>query len=283
MSEQVDMRPDMKLELKNLDVTYASERGSVHAVKNCTFDVARGDIVGLVGESGSGKTSVLMAIPRLLPPGTTVTGQIFCDGTNLADLESRRLCEWRWRRIALVPQGSGASFTPHLTVGAHIMEVLTFHLHMTKAEAGERAAELLKTAGLDAAFVNRYPHELSGGQKQRAALATALACGPDFLLADEPTTALDVVTQKEVLDTIVSLVRKNGMGLLLVTHDLPLAAGICDRLVVMKEGCIAEIGSSQKIIEKPEHLYTRHLIDSLRLLEEAPGALAGSRGEDDRA
>ncbi|MDR3265398.1 MAG: dipeptide/oligopeptide/nickel ABC transporter ATP-binding protein, partial [Synergistaceae bacterium] len=193
-------KPDMKLELQNLSVTYASRNGDVRAVRDCCFSVSRGDVVGLVGESGSGKTSALMAIPRLLPRGTLVTGRVVCDGEDIASLGEEHLNRWRWRRIALVPQGASASFTPHLSIGTHITEVLTFHMNLTGANARPRAVELLRTVGLDAPFFARYPHELSGGQKQRAALATALACDPDFLLADEPTTALDVVTQKEVLD-----------------------------------------------------------------------------------
>ena len=178
---------------------------------------------------------------------------------------------WRWRRIALTPQGAMNSFTPHLSIERHITEVLTEHKGMTKHEGRGYAAELLRAVGLDTAFLVRYPHELSGGQKQRAALATALACEPDFLLADEPTTALDVVTQKEVLDTIVSLVRGRGMGLLLVTHDLPLAAGICDVLTVMKDGKIVESGPPVKVVGDPKSPYTRQLIEALRALDKEKG------------
>ncbi|MDR1731634.1 MAG: ABC transporter ATP-binding protein [Synergistaceae bacterium] len=260
------------LDIQNLSVTYSSPRGEIPAVRECSFSVSRGDVAGLVGESGSGKTSVLMAIPRLLPRGTAVTGRILCDGENLLSLGEEALNTWRWRRFALVPQGTGASFTPQISIGGHIMEVLRFHFHMKKEEARNRAMDLLKTTGLETSFFARYPHELSGGQKQRAALATALACDPDFLLADEPTTALDVVTQKEVLSMIVSLVRSRGMGLLLVTHDLPLAAGICDRLVVMKEGRIVENGPCRQVVEHPRSPSTRELIEALRRMER-PGAL----------
>ncbi|MDR2180042.1 MAG: ABC transporter ATP-binding protein [Synergistaceae bacterium] len=263
------------IELRGLSVTYGS-RGKndkeVRAVRDCSFSIARGDIVGLVGESGSGKSSALMAIPRLLPAGTKVSGQIFCDGEDISALGEEAMNRWRWRRIALVPQGAMNSFTPHLSVERHITEVLTHHMKMTRREGRECAAELLKTVGLEAqgasSVLDRYPHELSGGQKQRAALATALACGPDFLLADEPTTALDVITQKEVLDMTAALVRERGMGLLLVTHDLPLAAGLCDVLIVMKEGSVVEIGPSRTVVDAPRHPYTRKLIQAIRSLEE---------------
>ena len=258
------------IELRNLCVTYRSREKhdqEVRAVKDCSFSVARGDVVGLVGESGSGKSSALMAIPHLLPRGTLVSGQILCDGQDLTVLDEQAINAWRWRRIALAPQGAMNSFTPHLTVERHITEVLACHMGMATRESRQRAARLLQTVGLESSFLTRYPHELSGGQKQRAALAAALACEPDFLLADEPTTALDVVTQKEVLDMIVTLVRGRSMGLLLVTHDLPLAAGICDTLIVMKDGSIVENGPSRQVTETPRHPYTRRLIQAIRGME----------------
>jgi peptide/nickel transport system ATP-binding protein len=262
---------DISLEIKDLSVTYASRGGEeARAVKNCSFTVSRGDVVGLVGESGSGKSSILMAIPKLLPHGTTVTGQIFCDSFEISALGEREMNTWRWRRIALVPQGAMNSFTPHLTIERHITEVLEYHLKMTKNEGVSKAAELIKSVGLDDDVSRRYPHELSGGQKQRAALAVALACEPDFLLADEPTTALDVITQKEVLEKITSVVRERGMGLLLVTHDLPLAAGVCDSLMVMKDGEITDRGSSRELTENPKTPYTKLLIDAIRNMEVRP-------------
>ena len=258
------------IELKNLSVTYrggGADMREVYAVRDCSFSVGKGDIVGLVGESGSGKTSVLMAIPRLLPVGTLVSGQIFCNGEELTALSEEEINIRRWRRVALVPQGAMNSFTPHLSIERHITEVLEQHINTTRRESREQAAELLQTVGLESAFLTRYPHELSGGQKQRAALATALACKPDFLLADEPTTALDVITQKEVLDMIVSLARGRGMGLLLVTHDLPLAAGICDTMIVMKDGEITESGLARDVIASPKSQYTRQLIQAIRVMD----------------
>ncbi|MDR3254933.1 MAG: ABC transporter ATP-binding protein [Synergistaceae bacterium] len=267
------MRDAVAIELKNLSVTYRGGEGgrTVHAVRDCSFSVARGDVLGIVGESGSGKSSVLMAIPRLLPASALVTGGIFCDGTEISSLDERGMGVWRWRRIALVPQSAMNSFTPHITIERHITEVLEHHMRTPRRDARERAEELLWTVRLDGSAGARYPHELSGGQKQRAALATALACGPDFLLADEPTTALDVITQKEVLDMTVSLVRERGMGLLLVTHDLPLAAGICDSLVVMREGAIVESGPSQQVASNPENDYTKLLIGAIRDMERPRG------------
>jgi len=255
------------IELRNLSVTYRGSGVETHAVRGCSFSVGKGEVVGIVGESGSGKTSALMAIPRLLPAGTLVTGQVFCNGEELTALGEEEINAWRWRRIALVPQGAMNSFTPHLSIERHITEVLERHMNMTRREGREHAAELLRTVGLESVFLSRYPHELSGGQKQRAALAAALACKPDFLLADEPTTALDVITQKEVLDMIVSVARGRGMGLLLVTHDLPLASGICDTLIVMKDGSIMESGPARDVIDSPKNAYTRQLIAAIRVMD----------------
>ncbi|MDR1874989.1 MAG: ABC transporter ATP-binding protein [Synergistaceae bacterium] len=260
--------------LSRLSVTYrprTAGQGEVRAVRDCSLRFSRGEIAGLVGESGSGKSSVLMAIPRLLPAGTLISGEIrFHEkgaATDLVKLDEGAINAWRWRRIALVPQGAMNSFTPHLTIERHITEVLEHHLRMTRRESRGHAAELLRTVGLEPSFLKRYPHELSGGQKQRAALAAALSCDPDFLLADEPTTALDVITQKEVLDVIVQLVRARGMGLLLVTHDLPLAAGVCDSLFVMKDGLVDDGGPVREVIESSPKPYTRSLIRAIREME----------------
>jgi ABC-type glutathione transport system ATPase component len=260
----------ISLEIRDLSVTYAGhgrDKRSVRAVRNCSLSVSRGEIAGLVGESGSGKSSVMMSIPRLLPENAVVTGEIFCGGVEISSLSEAEMNRWRWRRIALVPQGAMNSFTPHLTIGRHITEVLEHHFKMPQKESAEKAAELVTIAGLEERAVSRYPHELSGGEKQRAALAAAIACGPDFLLADEPTTALDVITQKEVLETMASLACERGMGILLVTHDLPLASGSCDSLLVMKEGIIVERGRARDVTSSPREPYTRALIDAVRDME----------------
>jgi len=267
----MDEHKSQSIELRNVSVTYRGNGTETHAVRGCSFSIGKGRIVGLVGESGSGKTSALMAIPRLLPPGTLVSGQIFCDGEELTALSEEEINVRRWRSVALVPQGAMNSFTPHLSIERHITEVLEHHMGITRRESKARAAELLLTVGLGEAFLGRYPHELSGGQKQRAALATALACKPSFLLADEPTTALDVITQKEVLDMIVSVAHGRGMGLLVVTHDLPLAAGICDTIIVMKDGEIAEHGPARKVIASPKSPYTRQLIEAIRVMDTIDG------------
>ncbi|MDR1508989.1 MAG: ABC transporter ATP-binding protein [Synergistaceae bacterium] len=267
----MNVQGKISLEIIGLSVTYAGQgkdRKLVRAVRDCSFSISLGEMAGLVGESGSGKSSILMAIPRLLPESASVSGKIFCGGADISALSDTEMNRLRWRKIALVPQSAMNSFTPHLTIGRHITEVLEYHLNMSKKESEAKAVELVKTAGLNENAVSRYPHELSGGEKQRAALAAAIACEPDFLLADEPTTALDVITQKEVLETITSLARGRGMGILLVTHDLPLAAGSCDSLLVMKDGVIVERGTAREITSSPREPYTRLLIDAVRDMEE---------------
>lgn len=256
--------------LRDLRVTYRSGEREKRAVQGVSLDVERGSVVALAGESGSGKSTVLMAIPGLLPPGTAVSGAIDLDGQPIAGLPEDRLNALRWRRVAIVPQGAMNSFTPVLTVGRHVEEVLEVHLGLSKSEARRRIPALFALAGLDGGLARRYPHELSGGQKQRSAIALALACDPDYLLCDEPTTALDVVTQKEIVETLVRLVRDRGVGMLLVSHDLPMAASVADVLAVMKDGRIVERGDPKTVVSNPRNAHTRALVSALRALEEEP-------------
>ncbi len=258
------------IEIRNLSVTYRSADREKRAVEGVDLAVERGAVVALAGESGSGKSTVLMAIPGLLPATAVRTGAILLDGQDLLGRSETELNAVRWRRIALVPQGAMNSFTPVLTVGRHVEEVLEVHLGLPKGEAREHIPALFALAGLPGDLAKRYPHELSGGQKQRAAIALALACDPEYLLCDEPTTALDVVTQKEIVETLVRLVRERGVGMLLVSHDLPLAASVADRLCIMKDGRLVEEGRPGSIIRHPENPHTKALIRALRELEEAP-------------
>ena len=250
------------IKIDNLSVTYPNALKK--AVDSASLVLRKGMITGLVGESGSGKSTLLMSIPRLLPKGTVIEGVIeipLKDKTiNVLTLSEESLGEVRWSKIAIIPQGSFNSFNPTMSIFSSIHEVMSVHLGTKKSESKNKINELLASVGLDAKLAHRYPHELSGGQKQRAAIATALACDPDYLLADEPTTALDVITQKEVLETLVSLVRQRGMGMLLVTHDLPLAASVSDTLAVMQNGEIVENCETRKIISAPSHRHTKELV-----------------------
>jgi len=249
--------------INNLSITYPN--ACKKAVDSASLVINKGVITGLVGESGSGKSTLLMSIPKLLPKGTVADGTIEISlkdkNINLLTLSDELLRDVRWSKISIVPQGSMNSFNPTMSIFSSIHEVMSVHLGMSRSESRNRINELLNSVGLDSKLAKRYPHELSGGQKQRAAIATALACDPDYLLADEPTTALDVITQKEVLETLVTLVRQRNMGMLLVTHDLPLAASISENLVVMQNGEIVESGEVRKIISAPSHRHTADLVN----------------------
>ena len=259
------------ISVENLSITYkrrsAREGENVKALREVSLSVEKGQIAALAGESGSGKSSLLMAIPGLLPPGTEVTGRILLDGTDLLTLSEEELNRLRWRKIALIPQGAMNSFTPVLTVGRHVEEVLSVHLGLTGRAAAERIDSLFTLAGLEGTLAGRYPHELSGGQKQRAAIALALACDPDYLLCDEPTTALDVITQKGVMDTLKRLAEEKELGLLLVSHDLPLAASVASRIFILKDGLLVEEGTPRDLITRPQSIHTAALVNALLELE----------------
>ena len=208
----------MMLEVRNLTVTYDARGAANEAVKDVSFAVAENSFCGLIGESGSGKSTVLMTLLGLLPAGAEARGEILYKGRNILGLPESELAALRQREIALVPQGALNSFTPVMTIGRHIKEVLEVHLGIKGEEAERRAAELLGEVELPADIARRYPHELSGGQKQRAAIALALSCEPGLVLADEPTTALDVITQAAILRLLEKLRREKNLTILLVTH-----------------------------------------------------------------
>jgi ABC-type glutathione transport system ATPase component len=255
------------ISIRDLSVTYRRNGSPVPAVKGCSLEIPSGEVTAIVGESGSGKSTLLMALMRLLPPGTAVTGSVSFNGVEVLQLEPEPLRKFRWEKMALVLQGAMHSFTPVLSLGRQIAEVLEVHRGTSRKEALDRAGTLLNETGLPSDFRDRYPHEISGGQKQRAAIAMALACEPDFLLADEPTTALDVITQAEIVQVLAELVRTHGLGLVMVTHDLALASGLAHRLVVMYEGEIVEEGTPEEIIGTPRHPHTKDLVGSLKRME----------------
>ena len=249
------------LDVRALHIAYPGQ--SSEAVRGVSFSLEKGSLTGLVGESGSGKTTIVSAILGLLPAGTRVSGRIEVCGEDLLTLSEEALRRRRWKEVALVPQGAQNSFTPVKTIGSHIEEVLRVHCALAGAAAKTRVSALLEQVELVASIARRYPHELSGGQKQRAAIALALACDPALLLADEPTTALDVITQAGVLKLLMRLKTERDLTVLLVTHDLPLAASVCDELLVMKDGELVERGAPRKLIHSPEQPYTRRLVEAM--------------------
>lgn len=255
------------IKIAHLYVSYRSFPEDVEAVLDSSLTIEKGTISALVGESGSGKSTLLMAILSLLPSGTMVRGKIIYQGKDILKCSEDELRKIRWKKIALIPQGAMNSLTPVISVGNQISEILSFHEGITGPEAKKRTADLLERSGLEPSVANRYPHELSGGQKQRVAIAMALTCDPDFLLADEPTTALDVITQGEIVSALADIVKNTGMGMLLVTHDLPLATSVADNISVMKDGRIVEQGSTGEILQQPRHFHTKDLISALRDIE----------------
>ena len=248
-------------EVRNLRVRYKDSPSE--AVSDVSFALFRGSFSALVGESGSGKSTIISASLGLLPQGSSIYGEILWRGENLAAMEDSVIRRHRWKELALVPQGALNSFTPVLTIGRHIAEVLDIHLGIKKAAAAAKISSLLEEVGLPKDLAGRYPHELSGGQKQRAAIALALACSPTMLFADEPTTALDVVTQAGILKLLARLRQEKGLTILLVTHDLPMAASVCDNLLVLKDGQLVESGTPRQIIESPRRSYTASLVKAM--------------------
>lgn len=252
------------IEVKNLSIDFKTDEGIVHAVKNVSFSIPKGKTVGLVGESGSGKSVTSLAIMRLIPnpPGKIVSGEILLDGRNLLTLPEGEMRQIRGNKISMIFQEPMTSLNPVFTVGNQICETLTLHQGLSNKQALDRAIELLDQVGIPnpKERVHAYPHKLSGGQRQRVMIAMAIACNPDLLVADEPTTALDVTIQKQILELLANLQSKHGMSMLFITHDLGVIADIADEVAVMYRGDIVEKGATKQIFQSPQHPYTKGLL-----------------------
>jgi peptide/nickel transport system permease protein len=252
------------LRVRDLTIEFASESGPLRAVDGVSFDLRRGETLGLVGESGCGKTTTVLGLLRLLPPGGRIVGgSVWFDGEDLVGLDGRSLRSFRWTRLSLVFQGAMNALNPVRTVGDQISEAIRLHFPATaKAEAAVRTAELLERVGIPRRRAREYPHTYSGGMRQRAMIALALACEPDVIVADEPTTALDVMIQAQILELLGGVARDFGMGIILVTHDLGVVAQTCDRVVVMYGGVVAEENDAATLFSRPQHPYTQQLLRS---------------------
>ena len=255
------------LRVENLQTRFHVDAGTVRAVDGVSFAVDRGETLCLVGESGSGKTAACESITRLIeePPGEIAGGSVVFDGRDLLSLSPSELREIRGNRIAHVFQNPQGAFNPVYSIGWQLIEAIRLHGDYSKAGARARAIDLLDRVGIPnpGSRIDDHPHELSGGQKQRVAIAMALAGEPDLLIADEPTTALDVTIQAQVLELLDELQSAFEMGLLFVTHDLGVVASVADRVVVLREGRVVERGDVADVFERPSHPYTRHLIESI--------------------
>ena len=252
------------LEVDSLKVYFSTIRGYVRAVDGVSFEIGKGEAFGLAGESGCGKTTTALSILRLLPSnGEIKGGKILFDGMDIVKLDEETLRkEIRWKRISIVFQGAMNALNPVFTIGDQIVEAILAHENVTKAKALSRTKKLLKLVGLSPMLVKRYPHELSGGMKQRVMIAMALACNPDLVIADEPTTALDVIVQAQILNLLKDLRKKLNLSVILISHDLSIIAELCDKVAIMYAGKIVEIGTVYQIFKNPMHPYTRGLIQS---------------------
>jgi peptide/nickel transport system ATP-binding protein len=250
------------LEVKNLKMHYETLRGWVKAVDDVTFGLDKGDTLGLAGESGCGKTSAALSILKLLPNNAKIfSGRIKFKGQDLLRLPDRRFRQdIRWKKISTIFQGAMNALHPTTKVGDQITEALLAHEKISKNDALERAGKLLDLVGIGVERINRYPHELSGGMKQRVMIAMSLACNPDLVIADEPTTALDVIVAAQVLKVIKELQEKLDLSMILITHDLSLISEVCNKVVIMYAGKIVEQGDIISIFKEPLHPYTQKLI-----------------------
>lgn len=262
---------DVLLTVRDFEVSYLTADGPVRAVEGVSFDLRRGEVLGLVGESGSGKSTLVRGLLRVLePPGAITGGDVHFDGVDLLAASEDALRALRWRRISIVPQAALNALNPVLTVGAQIVETLDAHGETSPTRARARAAEVLELVGIDPTHLRSYPHELSGGMRQRVALGLALACGADLVVMDEPTTALDVVVEHELLQRVAALQAQRGFAVLFITHDLLLLDALADRVGVLYSGRLVELGPTDVLARGGRHPYTRGL----------RGAIPPALGED---
>ncbi|WP_339044449.1 ABC transporter ATP-binding protein [Cardinium endosymbiont of Tipula unca] len=255
------------LEVKNLVTQFTMGKRMVTAVNDVSFDLFRGHSLGIIGESGSGKSAMALSLMRLImPPVGTTTGQgVLLEGNNILQLSPKEMEGIRGNRISMIFQEPMTSLNPVYTIGEQIMETIRLHQKVSSKDAKMRCLELLTLVGIPAPHqrISEYPHQLSGGMRQRVMIAIALACGPSVLIADEPTTALDVTTQAQIIDLIQKLQKETQMGIMLITHDLGVVAEVCDQVAVMYCGRIIEQGSVKEIFDTPLHPYTRALLDAI--------------------
>jgi oligopeptide transport system ATP-binding protein len=259
------------LEVKDLKVSFYTYSGEVQAVRGVDLELSKGEALAIVGESGSGKSVTSKAIMRLIPnpPGKIKEGEVLFEGKDITKLTEREMQKIRGSEISMIFQDPMTSLNPTMTVGKQIMEGLIKHQRLSKSEANERAVQLLKLVGLPnaEARVKQYPHQFSGGMRQRVVIAIALACNPKLLIADEPTTALDVTIQAQILDLMRDLQEKTGTAIILITHDLGVVANLAQRVAVMYGGMIVETGTVDEIFYKPKHPYTWGLLASMPKLD----------------
>ena len=269
------------LRVANLRLSYLTRQGEVQAVRGVSFELARGESLGLVGESGCGKTSIANCLMRLLPDNARLTaGQVFLDGQDLMLLPEDEMRRWRWRRIAMVFQAAMNALDPVYKVGRQVVEAIEAHgVAATPAEARERAGRLFRMVGLDPQLMERYPHEFSGGMRQRAVIAMALSCDPAVIIADEPTTALDVIVQDRILRELQDIQQELRMAMIYISHDIGVVAEVTDRMGVMYAGNLVELGDTADVFRAPIHPYTAALVSAFPSIDGEKTPLATLPGE----
>ena len=271
---------DKVLEIKDLVVHYETSEACVEAVNGINLTIDRKQTLGLVGETGAGKTTTAMSILNLVPnpPGKIKSGSVFLNGTDMITADHATLEKIRGNDVAMIFQDPMTALNPVETVGDQIAEAVLLHIECTKEEAMDRAKEMLNLVGIAESRAYDYPHQFSGGMKQRVVIAIALACSPSLLIADEPTTALDVTIQAQVLELMKGLIRDADMSMLMITHDLGVVAEVCDNVAVMYAGRIVEVGTTAEVFNNTQHPYTEGLFDSLPNLKQRGEELVPIQG-----
>lgn len=271
---------EILLSVKDLWVEYTSDKRVIHAVNGVSFDVRKGESLGIVGESGCGKSTLIKAIMRLLPmpPSRIPKGEILYKGQDVVKMNEKELRSIRGSEMAMIFQDPMTALNPTIKIGKQITEIILAHQNISPAEAKQKALEMLRMVGIDESRFNEYPHQFSGGMQQRVVIAIALSCNPELLLADEPTTALDVTIQAQVLDMITALIELKNTTLLLITHNLAVVAETCDYVAVLYGGEIVEYGSKREIFKNPCHPYTVGLFGALPDVNRIGGKLKPING-----
>lgn len=265
MSEEMKKNNDVLLSVKDLEVVYTSSGAVVHAVNGVSFEVKKGSSLGLVGETGAGKTTIAKAILGVLPdpPAKVLKGEIIFEGNDLLKLSEKEMRAVRGKKISMIFQDPMTALNPLISVGDQIAEVISLHENCNNKEAAQKAMQMLEMVGIPADRYEEFPHQFSGGMKQRVVIAIALACNPELLLADEPTTALDVTIQAQVMDMIGELQKKLNTSMILITHDLGVVAESCDSVAVIYAGEIVEYADKEELFLNPQHPYTLGLFGSI--------------------
>ena len=277
------MSNEKLIEIKNLHTHFYTEAGTAKAVDGVSFDIYKGEVLGIVGESGSGKSVTSLSINRLIPdpPGKIVSGEIIYNGVNLLDLSYEDMRDYRGKDISMIFQEPMTSLNPVLKISVQMNEVLMRHLGLSFEEATKKSVDMLRAVGIPDPEdrINDYPHQFSGGMRQRVMIAMSLLCNPSLLIADEPTTALDVTIQAQILDLMISLKEKReGAAILLITHDLAVIAETCDRVIVMYGGKVQEIATVEELFKNPLHPYTKALMDSIPKMDQKVERLNALKG-----